>query len=150
MKLRKLPKGQQILSPKTVTPSGITVTYEQINTPVLCPFCLHIGQLYQYEITLKSGKISQKYECPECHQHMRKESLTSHMTTEEYAQWVWDYRSYGFFQIINFEKWNGRLRDIGISYDFWRYYKILKAKYGKTDYDSVEQSWNDYEKTGPE
>jgi hypothetical protein len=55
-------------------------------------------------------------------------------SNEEYAKWVFDYRLCGFFHKIksgnnSFEKWNKKMKELGISYEFWEKYKQLKGEF---------------------
>jgi cupin superfamily acireductone dioxygenase involved in methionine salvage len=60
-------------------------------------------------------------------------------SNQEYAQWVYNYRLSGFFSKINFEKWNKKLKDLGIAYEFWEEYKKLKGE------ENQEEKQNSYD-----
>jgi hypothetical protein len=54
-------------------------------------------------------------------------------TNIEYAKWVYEYRLSGFFTKLksgnnSFEKWNKKMKELGINYEFWDEYKKLKGE----------------------
>ena len=95
----------------------------------ICPFCLETSNKF---IIKNKGLI----ECSNCLIDMRIKTLlfVKDCTNQEYAKWVFDYRLSGFFTKLksgnnSFEKWNQKLKDLGISYEFWKEYKKLKGEY---------------------
>jgi len=137
-------KNQRELTPIIDNKPHVTFTTDMTSSLVLCPFCLHAGYLAAFETTLKSGKTSKKYTCPECKQSMRQESLTKNMTAEEYASWVFIYASYGFWRIVKYDTWKKRLNELGIAREFWDKYKALKAAAGPTYSDYMNQAGQEY------
>lgn len=103
-------------------------------TKVLCPFCLTLDYLYKFP--KKDGLRA----CVNCGNKMMTSTLVKDMTTEEFAQWVFDYRKLGFWQKVypSFQEWKKRLKDLGLAYDFWEYYNKLKGAL------TVEQENEDY------
>lgn len=132
-------KEQWILNPDmsiTVNPSKYAkksdiADYDKI---VLCPFCLNETKLFRFK--RKHGFC----ECPNCLNLMTVKTLIVSMTTEEFAKWVFDYRLSGFWKKIypDFETWKKRLKELGISYEFWENYKRLRGDNIKED----ESEWH--------
>lgn len=94
----------------------------------ICPFCLEKTNNY---IIKNKGLI----ECPNCLIGMRIKTLLfiQDCTNQEYARWVYEYRLSGFFGKLksgnnSFEKWNNKMHELGISYEFWDEYKKLKGE----------------------
>jgi predicted RNA-binding Zn-ribbon protein involved in translation (DUF1610 family) len=140
MRAKKLKKGQQTLEVKKPLEGHVTTVITDNVTKFLCPFCLHPDYYFRFQVTLKSGKVSGKYLCPECGKTMRRESLTKNMLPEEYAEWVYEYSGFGFWQKINFKQWNERLYQLGISRPFWDKYKSLKGEKVYAD----DEDYRDY------
>ena len=104
----------------------------------LCPFCLEKSNKY----TIKNkGLIC----CPNCLVDMKVKTIlfVQDCSNQEYAQWVYNYRLSGFFSKINFEKWNKKLKDLGIAYEFWEEYKKLK---GEENQEEKQKSYDYLEK----
>jgi len=128
----RLKVGQTMLVPEKTVPKT-TVTVE-VDTTVTCPFCLYTDDITRFMIRLKSGKHSEKrFQCPDCKQKMLKETLTKKMTVEEYAEWVHDLGGRYFWSRCQFSKFKQRLKDLGISRQFWDAYRKLKEEKGETE-----------------
>jgi hypothetical protein len=141
---KKLPNTQRVLIPKPEEPSKATVNIQFDATPCLCPFCLYSDFISRFQTKTASGKSSKMYKCPDCRITMRQDSLTKHMTTEEYAQWVFDYPAAAFWHKIPYSTWKERLRGFGLSRDFWNKYHQLKGESGPSysDYMNAEgEKW---------
>lgn len=95
------------------------------NENLICPFCLNI-EIFGHFIK----KRKNIFECPHCKNQMLKKTLDKirKMNMSEFAKWVDDYSLSGFFSKINFESWNQKLYNLGLSYDFWEEYKRLKEE----------------------
>jgi hypothetical protein len=111
--------------PLVVRPTA-SFTYIEIDPKVMCPFCLYQSTLSHFGTKTSKGKESKMFKCPDCGQGMRQDTLTKDMTTKQFAEWVWEYRSFGFWQMINFAKFSERLKNLGIAREFWDEYKRLK------------------------
>jgi hypothetical protein len=88
----------------------------------ICPFCLETSNKFIIE---NKGLIK----CPNCSNLMKLKTLlfVKDCSNEEYAKWVFNYRLSGFFKKINFEKWISKMKELGMSYEFWEEYKKLKG-----------------------
>lgn len=102
----------------------------------ICPFCLETSNKYMIK---NKGLLS----CPNCLIDMKLKTLLfiQNCTNEEYAKWVFDYRLSGFFTKLksgnnSFEKWNKKMKELGISYEFWEEYKKLKGDYSEQNNNS--------------
>jgi hypothetical protein len=91
---------------------------------VFCPFCLEQISLWKFKLVI-GFRI-----CPNCQNKMLLKTLTTDMSAESFAQWVYNYRLNGFFSKIfpDFETWNKKLYALGLSHDFWEEYKKLKGE----------------------
>lgn len=94
-----------------------------IDTIVMCPFCLSQYPLYRFE---KYGNLRK---CLTCKNEMMLRTLTRTMNIEEFARWVFEYRLSGFWNKVypSFKEWNKRLKELGLYYEFWENYKRLKG-----------------------
>lgn len=93
---------------------------------VSCPFCLFAAKIQAFLVSSKKGFSYALAKCPECKNGMRMDSLTTNWTPTQYAEWCFEYARSGFWQKVPFNKWNDRLRKLGISGEFWARYKELK------------------------
>ena len=67
-------------------------------------------------------------------------------SAKEYAQFVFDYRTSGFWQKIVFATWSKHLKMMNWSQPFWDEYKRLKGDLpGAEEQKEAEDKWNDYE-----
>jgi hypothetical protein len=116
-----------------------TIDFSQL---ILCPFCLNANTYSKFV------KDRAWITCPNCKELLTvKTALTIiKMNPEEYAKWVFIYRHSGFFQKIDFKKWNQKLKEIGINIEFWEVYKRLKGEEQAEDPDYIdkERMKNDY------
>jgi hypothetical protein len=94
----------------------------------ICPFCLETSNKFIIE---NKGLIK----CPNCLINMKIKTLlfVKDCTNQEYAKWVYEYRLSGFFTKLksgnnSFEKWNKKMQELGINYEFWEEYKKLKGE----------------------
>lgn len=106
-----------------------SITKQVVNPTeqVMCPFCLYQDKLQSFFISTKKGISQAKAQCPECHNGMLMRTLLADMTPEQYAEWVWNYRSRGFWQKCKFSDWKVRLKNIGWAKRFWDKYKEIKG-----------------------
>ena len=95
---------------------------------VSCVFCLYTTKLQKFFKTDAKGRTIALVECPECHNKMRLKTLLTDMTPQEYAKFVYGYRLSGFWQKAPFATFTKRLREMGISNEFWSEYKKLKGE----------------------
>lgn len=116
----------------TITPNNNS--YAQV--PILdqikgkeltCPYCINTNKSENYKPTNRIDIT----ECPNCKNHVMYKTLiyiTSLKDVSEFAEWVYNNRINEFFQKINFEKFNEKLFELGISREFWDNYKRLKGE----------------------
>ncbi len=155
-KQAKFDKKSTMVAP--AKPVVETFTAKNCNELVMCPFCLHQAFLSSFFISNKKGISQGKAECPECHNTMLMKSLWQDMSPTQYAQWVFNYKSMGFWQKCPFAKWKDRLYAIGWGFEFWIEYKRLKkdaemeSEFGSTEKatESYEQAYNQYEESTKE
>ena len=144
-------KSQMKLNPRSKAviekrDKGISTEYTFKQPTYFCPFCLYYGVIRDFETKTKRGNISKLYKCPDCSNGMRKKTLTTRMSTTEYAEWVFDYSHSGFFQKTPFKKWCSRMWRLGIATAFWKRYKELKGQptdeeQMEADFDEQQRQW---------
>ena len=109
----------------TITESGIDPFKK-----TTCPFCLSFSQLRTFLISTKKGFDRGKGKCPVCGLGMQLKTLVKMetWTAKEYAAWVFEYRSSGFWQKLQpfFQTWKKHLGMMNWSKDFWDEYKRLR------------------------
>jgi hypothetical protein len=95
----------------------------------ICPFCLETSNKFIME---NKGLIK----CPNCLIAMKIKTIlfVKECSNIDYARWVFEYRLSGFFTKLksgnnSFEKWNKKMKELGISYEFWEEYRKLKGDY---------------------
>jgi len=101
----------------------------------ICPFCLETSNKF----TIESHGLVR---CNNCSVDMKVKTLlfVKDCSNEDYAKWVFNYRLSGFFHKVNFEKWNQKMKDLGISFEFWDEYKKLKGE--NEEFEKKEDSLN--------
>ena len=123
--------------------SKVEIEYKE--NKFTCPYCLYEGSITHFFIKLKSGRWSEKrFMCPDCGKIMNKQTLVREMTVEELAEWVLDTMAW---ERISFNKFKTRLKEMGISWQFWEHYKKHKKELmeeGETP--SYEQYLEDQQK----
>lgn len=113
----------------------------------LCPFCLHKDRISAYLISTKKGYHKGLGLCPECGNKMQLKTLTANMNAEQYAEFVYRYSVQGFWQKVNFETFNYRLRKYGLLLRFWARYKQLKGTKEQKSYaDHMEEAQEQWAK----
>lgn len=129
---------QTVLEPNSV--KGFKKPLEPTDTKVIntnpvfnCPFCLYIGTLREFYVKTKHGYSKKRAKCPDCRNLMRMDTLTRHISVEDYATWVYYYAMSGFWQKCPFDKFKHRLYALGMSRQFWDRYKELKG--GEKEYE---------------
>ncbi len=121
------------------------------NETVACPFCLYTAKLSHFLISGSKGFQQGMASCPDCKHGMRMSSLYNDWTPEQYAKWVYDYVSSGFWSKCPFEKWKSRLQQLGWARRFWDEYKRLKAQYSVDDtLEMGARTADEYEKLADE
>lgn len=139
----KFDKSGWVKKPEPVSQTVFTAT--NANELVMCPFCLYQAKLSLFFVTIQSGISQGKALCPECKTSMLMKSLWNEWGAKEYAEWVFNYRSSGFWKKCNFQVWSKRLKEIGWSYDFWARYKELKAQFSTDEiFDDADRMARDY------
>lgn len=98
-----------------------------------CPFCLNPNKINAYLISTKKGYDKRLGHCPACNNNMMLKTLTSDMTPEQFADFVFEYSRQGFWQKVSFKVFNQRLAEIGWIDRFWTRYKQLKGDTGITE-----------------
>lgn len=110
----------------------------EFDTIVMCPFCLKSYQLGFFPIK-KGLRV-----CPNCNAQLRATTLTEITNLDKFVEFVFNYRFNGFWSKIcleikpitkdtRFNEWYKRLRDLGLSFEFWEKYKLLKGDYDKNE-----------------
>lgn len=135
-----------MLVPEPPPPKPVKITIEMKSQEVTCPFCLYTANMTQFFIKLKGGKPSEKrFKCPDCGLIMRKKTLVVEMSVEEFAEWTFMMQQW---DRIDFEKFRRRLKEMGISYQFWAAYKKAKETYTSESYEDhlMQQQTEEHEK----
>ena len=117
-----------------------------------CPFCLSYSKLRLFLISTKKGFDRGRGLCPVCGQGMKLQTLVKmeKWSAKEYAQFVFDYRTSGFWQKIVFATWSKHLKMMNWSQPFWDEYKRLKGDLpGAEEQKEFDDKWNDYEESQP-
>lgn len=136
-------KQQMMLNPKS--PSFIQskkkpeIQVTEIYTGTyMCPFCLHQDRIGAYLISTKKGYHKGLGHCPECNNQMQIKTLTADMTSEQFANFAFEYSTQGYWSKVKFKEFNDRLYKIGWLEQFWAEYKKLKGE------DSGTEKYQDY------
>ena len=98
---------------------------------LICPYCLRIAEYYKFKF--RKGEL---FECEHCKSKLRAYTLMYMYNIFQdrdnfipvYAEWVYNNRTNGFFQKIDFQDWNQQLSFLGIQYEFWENYKRIKGE----------------------
>ncbi|MBA7698386.1 hypothetical protein ES703_107063 [subsurface metagenome] len=135
--------GQMILTKEVEKKELIKTVVNYEIKELTCPYCLFTGLIRKfYTPVLKSGFPSEKsFKCSDCGAGMRRDTLFREQSIEEFAEWMFDTMAW---RRVNFEVFKVRLREMGISYQFWDHYKKYKAeqggrKTGDREYDEYMQ-----------
>jgi DNA-directed RNA polymerase subunit RPC12/RpoP len=125
--------GSIIINQKIIDDNTPLISLINESNFYICPFCLNNSNKFIIE---NKGLIK----CPNCSNFMRMKTLVfvKDCTNQEYAKWVYEYRLSGFFKKINFEQWAKKLKDLGISYEFWEEYKKLKGEYEEEEKENID------------
>lgn len=130
---------------KTEPPKAEPPASLNSNEQVMCPFCLYQNKLSHFFVSVKKGISSGKAFCPECKNGMLMRTLLADMTATQYAKFVWDYRTSGFWKKCPFDVWKQRLHGVGWSHEFWEEYKRLKAQFSSDSiFDDADKMARDY------
>lgn len=141
--------GKQELVIET-NPHKFAVLTERSIDPYLkvtCPFCLGINPLRLFLISTKKGYNRGLGKCQMCGQGVKFRTLLwmHKASVQDYAKWVFEYRTSGFWQKIKFELWSKRLGMMKWTQPFWLEYKRLKGEADGVDVEKEEDAWNAYE-----
>lgn len=94
-----------------------------------CNYCLYKGKLTDFHMRLKGGKISEKrFKCPYCGSILNQKTLFKKMSIEEFAEWIFMMSLYDFDKRIQWQTIINRLKEMNISYQFWKHYKEIKKQ----------------------
>lgn len=138
-------------------------TYKYVNiqrkgidpfTMTTCPFCLALNQFSRFLISGKKGINRGSGKCPNCGLGMKLETLQKMQEWTKkgnssgvifYAEWVYEYRSSGFWQKIHayFPEWKKYLSMMGWTKEFWEKYKALKEE------NNYDKDWEAYQSQQP-
>jgi len=113
-----------------------------------CPFCLGYSRLRAFLQSTKKGFNRKTGRCPLCGKGANLTTLVAMetWTPEEYAKFVFDYRSSGFWQKINFNQWKDRLKIMGWTRQFWDTYKELRGDSPDAQREKeLEEQWKNYD-----
>ena len=137
--------GQKLLTkePITIIRSFNLVDFE--TKEYTCPFCLCTKPLYAFYIRIKKGYSEKRFECPDCKQIVRRKTLFKVQSVEEFAEWMFDTFQWNR---VSFDKFRQRLKEMGISYQFWNHYKKYKEELtsGKTEMEQYEEHLEEQQK----
>ena len=120
--------GQEVVL-KANPSKFVTITEKGIDPfkKTTCPFCLSFSQLRTFLISTKKGFDRGKGSCPICGLGMQLQTLVKmeKWTAKEYAEFVFNYRTSGFWQKIQpfFQTWKKHLSMMGWTKEFWDEYK---------------------------
>ena len=115
-----------------------------------CPFCLGYNRLRLFLVSTKKGYDRGSGKCPLCGKGAKLQTLVKMETwgPEEYAAFVFDYRSSGFWQKIKFDTWKKRLGMMGWNEQFWNEYRRLRGDAPDAEREKeLEEKWKEYEET---
>jgi len=119
---------------------------------VSCPYCLYEDKVAAFlTVPKKHGEISEKRaRCPDCKVLMLTRTLTAEMTVEAYAEWVCVMASYDRNDRISWVKIKARLKQMGITEQFWEAYKKVRAEIRaqkpSQEYEAQWQAWEKEQK----
>jgi hypothetical protein len=125
-------KCQRVLSPlgSEPNPRPYSVVPETLLDPeknTTCPFCLGLSKFRLFLVSSKKGFNRYMGKCPLCEHNVTLKTLKN-MTVwgpEEFAKFVAEYSTMGFWKKINFKTWTNRLKLMGWTSEFWdRYHEI--------------------------
>lgn len=124
--------NQYVLAPSsTVAISDrkhATTTFEEYKPTIYyCPFCLYYGMMKDFQFLTAKHKTSKKARCPDCKNEFLMRSLTSPMSAEQYAEWVFMYSADGYWKKCKWDIWKDRLYKLGMAQKFWDKYRLLKG-----------------------
>jgi len=143
MSRKRLPKGQRTL----IDPEAQALhEFEQgmgestLNTEIVCPFCAFRGKVRKFgtKKSAKSESYSTKmFQCPDCYQKMRRQTLLRDMTVSEWARYLYfdvirESRGSGYNR-ISFPKLLERLKEYGWAREFWEAWRAAKESRGTSD-----------------
>lgn len=101
-----------------------------LSEEVVCPFCAFKGRVMRFRTKRSPRSISystKMFECPDCHERMRRDTLLREMSPSDWARWLYfDVIMYGGHSRINFETLLPRLREYGWATEFWSAWKAAK------------------------
>lgn len=132
MSKKRLPTGQKTLEEPEVIAikefeSELGPTF---NMEVICPFCAFKGRVIEFRTKKSSqsvGYSAKMFECPDCHEKMRRDTIMRDMTVSEWARWLYnDVIKYGGYKRISFPKLSARLKEYGWASEFWEAWKAVK------------------------
>ena len=108
-------------------PERTTIKTEimELDKEFTCPFCLYTAPLTEFQIKLKKGYSTKRFQCPDCKTIMRRETLTKPMTIKEFAEWILETHAW---ERIHWEKFKQRLEQYGMARQFWKAYKEYKQQ----------------------
>lgn len=130
--------GTLIINKKLIDENTPIIALINESNYYLCPFCLEVSNKY----IIESHAL---IKCPNCNNQMKLKTLLfiKDCSNIEFAKWVFDYRLSGFFKKINFEKWSKKLKELGMSLEFWEEYKKLKCD-NQEDNNKDKEKFKDY------
>ena len=101
-----------------------------LSEEVVCPFCAFKTRVIQFRVkkSEKSASYStKKFECPDCGENMRRNTLLRDMSVSEWARWLYfDVIMYHGYNRISFPKLLQRLKEYGWANEFWSAWKAAK------------------------
>lgn len=104
----------------------------------ICPFCAYKGKFIEFTTKKNNGDYSRKtFQCPDCKQIMRRNTLTRNVTPREWAIWlyssirVWNNPQEKFYDRLKKNPdgsfvFADRIKSMGMANDFWEGWKEAK------------------------
>ena len=100
----------------------------------------------------KTGFSRKMYQCPDCLQVMKKNTLKRKTTPEEWGKWLYaSIRCFSnprekFYDRISWDKLSFRIKSYGFANDFWNGFKEAKT-YSETELETIAEKVYIPEKT---
>ena len=136
----KLDKAQCVFSPNVTGSVGIlpnpgrlaikTDSFCDTAKKVTCPFCLSMETLGKFLVSTKKGISRRLGKCPICGKGVMLKTLMNMIKwgPVEYANFVYGYRTMGFWDKIDRNDWKRHLKIMGWTEEFWNQYKKMRGR----------------------
>lgn len=118
-----------------------------MNETLTCPLCAYTDYPRRFAIKTASGYSRKKFQCPDCKEHMMRNTLYKKLTPYEWGFWlyssimVWNRPHYRFYDRISWEKLKYRVKNMGIANAFWEGFKDAKEASREELNNSVDNAY---------